>query len=437
MARQSGSGHLFRALGLTFGIAVTVGGTIGVGILRAPGKVAAAAGSAWLTIGLWLLGGVYIMASALTIAEVAAMLPKAGGFYVYAREAFGDAVGFAAGWSDWLTQCASMAYLALSVGDFSITLLGSRASPGWAPPIGAGAIVLLTLLQLRGLRASSRTQQVTSAVQAGGFLLLVAACFAWGGPRAAAIGVPVRGHWGVGVVLSMRAILGTYDGWYSAIYFAEEDRDPGRNIPRSMIGGVLAIVAVYILLNLAFLHVLGLPGMARSDFPASDAAQSIFGPRGSRVITILSLLSLPAVINAGLLCASRILFAMSRDGLFWRKGADVNRRGTPATSLLIGALAGIAMLFTGTFDALLGVTGILTVLTYCCALVSLFVLRRTRPGLERPFRAPGYPWLPLAVIAGGFVFLVAAVGSDRTSTLIAFALVGCSFPAYRLCKSSP
>lgn len=431
----STSGKLLRALGIVFGLAVTLGGTFGVGILRTPGQVAASTPNAWWMMSFWLIIGLYIMASALTLSEVAAMLPRAGGFYVYAREAFGEAVGFLAGWADWLTQSASIAYLALAVGDFSAVLW--LPLQGWAPLVGSCLIMLLTALQIRGLRASSRTQEITSAVQAAGFLILVAACFLWRTPAHAAAPQPrILGHHSLAViVLALRAIAGTYDGWYSAIYFAEEDKNPGRNLPRSMIFGVLTIVSMYLLLNLAYLHVLGYSALTQSNFPASDAARVLAGPIGERIITILSLLSLPAVISASLLCATRILFAMSRDRLLWTGAADVNRRGTPRNALLISAGCAVVMLLAGTFDALLGITGIFTVMSYALAFVSLVVLRRKRPDAVRPFRVPAYPWLPGLVILASVVFLILALSQGKRDSFAAFGLVACSFPIYYLCKS--
>lgn len=431
----SGSGKLLKALGIVFGLAVTLGGTFGVGILRTPGQIAASTPNAWWMMCLWLAAGLYILASAFMLSEVAAMLPRAGGFYVYAREAFGEAVGFSAGWADWLTQSASIAYLALAVGDFATVLWPPLV--GSAGLIGSFVIILLTALQIGGLRSSIRTQEITAAVQAVGFLLLVAACLlssGWAHPSHPQPGS--GGHHSLEVmVLALRAIAGTYDGWYSAIYFAEEDKNPGRNLPRSMIFGVLTIVTIYLLLNFAFLHVLGFAAMRGSNFPASDAARILAGSFGERMITVLSLLSLPAVISASLLCATRILFAMGRDGLFWAGASEVNRRGTPRNALLISSGCAIAMLFGGSFNALLGITGIFTVTSYELGFLSLVVLRRKRPDAFRPFRVPAYPWLPILVIIASAVFLLLALLEGKRDTWAAFGLVACSFPIYLLWKS--
>lgn len=431
----SGTGRLLKALSIVFGFAVTLGGTFGVGILRIPGQIAGSTSSAWWMMSLWLGTGLYILASALILSEVAAMLPRAGGFYVYAREAFGEAVGFTAGWADWLTQSASIAYLALAVGDFAAALWPSLQI--FAPLVGCSLIVLLTAVQIRGLRTSSRTQEVTSAIQAFGFVSLVVACLCWKVPISQSHVQPATtAHLSLGVtVLALRAIAGTYDGWYSVIYFAEEDKNPGRNLPRSMIFGVLTIITMYLLLNVGFLHVLGYAALTRSDFPASDAARIMAGSLGQRMITVLSLLSLPAVISASLLCATRILFAMSRDRLFWTSASDVNRNGTPYNALLISAGCAILMLLGGNFNSLLGITGIFTVLSYTLAFLSLVVLRRRCASLFRPFRVPAYPWLPIIVIAVSIVFLLLALIEGKGDTLAAFGLIACSFPLYLFCKS--
>jgi APA family basic amino acid/polyamine antiporter len=424
-------GNLLRILGVGFGIAVTVGGTIGVGILRTPGMVAAQLGDAWLIIAVWVLGGVYALLGTITVAELGAMLPQAGGWYVYARRAFGEYGGFTVGWCDWLGQIAALAYLGTSIGDFAATLI--PAFSGSTKLIAIATLFFFALLQWRGLRLSSQTQEATSLVKAVAFLALVGACFIFGGKTAAdstPAALPTAPGLLIALVIALQSVVVTYDGWYSAIYFTEEDRDPARNLPRSAIGGVLATIAIYLLVNLALVYALPLDRLAASPLPAADAAQTIFGAYSGQVVTALSLVSLLSIINAVLLEGTRVLFAISRDNLFWSRATTVNAGGTPSTAMVLTALAGAMLIASGTFEKLIAMAAFFYAVIYAAGFVSLFVLRAKEPGLPRPFRAWGHPWTTGLALIGSVLFLVGTLRSDTTNSLAALALIALSYPAY-------
>jgi basic amino acid/polyamine antiporter, APA family len=427
-------GGLLRILGVGFGIAVVVGGTIGVGILRTPGEVAALLGNVWLLLGIWVLGGVYVLLGSISVAELGTMLPQAGGFYVYARRAFGDGIGLMVGSSDWLGQCATIAYAGVSAGDFLTALAPGMARA--ATVIACVMILLFGVLHWTGLRVSSRAQEWTTVLKGIAFTALAAACF-WGGrapvphsPRPFA-GAASAWHLFVPFFVALQAVIVTYDGWYCAIYFSEEDRNPGRNLPRSIIWGTLLVIGAYLLLNVAFLRVLSLPRLAASKLAAADAMALIAGPAAGNMVTWMSLLSLLPLINAVLLCSTRILFAMTRDGLLLPRAAAVNARGTPA---VMWACIAAAVLFaaTGTFDRLLAIAGFIFVVNHCTAFASLLVLRRREPAATRPFRAWGYPWTTLLALGGGASFLAGALISDPENSFIALGLVLAGYPLYRL-----
>src|SRR5438132_2594427 len=232
-ARAAEPGGLLRILGVAFGLAVIVGSTIGIGILRTPGLVAAQLTSRSSIFAVWLVGGLYTLLGAVCLTELGTMLPQAGGYYVYARRALGDTVGFAVGWSDWITYCAVLGYVTIAMGEFSAVL-----APSLGPaikPIAVAVLGLFALLQWAGVRISSRFQEATTAVKFLAFQALVAACFA----RAASSPVPgvdramVLPHAPglVGLVVAVQSVVITYGGWQSALYFTEEDRDPRRNLP--------------------------------------------------------------------------------------------------------------------------------------------------------------------------------------------------------------
>lgn len=439
--RARGKGRLLRIFGVGFGIAGAVGGTIGAGILRTPGLVAAQLGDATLIIGAWIFGGVYALLGAISVAELGASLPRAGGWYVYARRAFGEYAGFTVGWMDWLGNCASLAWVAITIGEYSV-LLAPRLS-GSVKVIAVGVILFFSLLHLAGARAGGNSQKLLSLVKALAFIALVAACFIFGGKNAETVSAETAlklpsnaAAMFIAVVLALQAIITTYDGWYGVIYFAEEFSNPARDIPRSLFGSVLTIIFIYVLVNLALLYTLPLNQMAASELPLADAAQAIFGAYSGQLITALALVSLLGLINAVTMGGPRILYGLSRDGMFSSKGAWVSRNGTPMAALFLTTLAAVLLVLSGTFERLLGMTAFLYVAIYTTGFAALFVLRKREPELPRPFRAWGYPWTTLIVLAGSLLFLGGAIYSDTLNSIYALLMIAISYPVHLLVKNS-
>jgi len=420
---------LLRILGSGFGVAVIVGAVIGVGILRTPGEVAAHLADPRLILGLWLGGGIYALLAAASVTELGTMLPETGGYFVFSRRAFGDAVGFTVGWTDWIGQTSAIAYASIAFGEFLTALVPSLA--GRETVIGVAIIAAFGLLQWTGIRSSSRVQQATSLIKAIAFLALVVACFWFGGNRGNGP-MPVRTEsLFVAVILAVQAIILTYDGWYEALYFTEEIRDPVRQLPRSMIGGVALVIVIYMLVNAALVYVFPLGALAGSKLPAADAALLLFGKSGATLVTLLSLISLPPMINAVMLCAPRILYAMSRGGLFPARMATVSSRGNPDWALAATVVLAILLVSSGTFKTLIAVASVIFVVNHCFALSALFVLRRREPSLPRPFRAWGYPWISALVLLTAVGILAGSLFSDPRHSLYAGGLIAISFPVYR------
>jgi len=421
--RMAASGGLIRILGVGFGLAVIVGGTLGIGILRTPGLVAGQLASPAAILLVWLAGGLYTLLGCACLTELGTMLPAAGGYYVYARRAFGPGVGFGVGWTDWLTYCAVLGYVSIAIGEFSAVL-----APGLAPAIkwiAVGVLACFAALQSSGIRVSSRFQELTTVVKFLAFLALVVACFvhAATAPTATADPGPVPAATLAGLIVALQSIVITYGGWQSALYFTEEDRDPDRNLPRSMIGGVASVIVIYLLVNVALLAVLPVPQLARSTLPAADAAKLIFGGRGGELITLLSLVSLPPLLNAIMMIGTRILFAMGRDGLQWHRTASVNRRGTPVVATLTTTGVAGLLVASGTFQKLVAVASFFLAANYCVCCLALVVLRVREPGLKRPFRAWGYPFSAIVVLAGAVAFLCGVLIGDARTGLVALALL--------------
>jgi APA family basic amino acid/polyamine antiporter len=430
---------LLRVLGVGFGIAVIIGNAIGAGILRAPGVVAEHLPDPWLFMTAWVVAGLYALLGSFQIAELGTMLPRSGGQYVYARHALGDYAGFVVGWSDWISTCGSTAAVSIVVGEFSAVLF--PVFRGRAVLVAAAIAAIFALVQWRGVRWGSRAQTLTSAAKTFVFAALIAAAFGLDRlPSSPAVEADAaRGGLALatGFLLALQAAIYTYDGWTGAVYFSEELETPSNDVPKSLVGGVFTIIAIYLLLNLALLKVLPISTLAGSDFAVGSLAGALFGRLGDPVFRSLTILSMLSAINAYHLMASRTLYAMSRDGLFFSAATSVNRGGTPTVSLLVGTVVALLFIAFGqTFERVITVLAFFFVANYTLSFASLFVLRWRKPGLARPYRAWGYPWTTALALAGSVAFLAGAVATDTRNSLFALALLAVSYPLFLLMKRS-
>jgi APA family basic amino acid/polyamine antiporter len=420
-------GRLQRVLGLAFGVAVAVGGTIGVGILRRPGTVAELLPNEWAIYGIWVAGGVYAMLGALCVAELATMMPRAGGFFVYAERAFGPGAGFAIGWCDWLANAAAVAYGAMAAAG-----LIARFAPWMSAYDRAVALALactFCALQCLGVRASSRLQKILSLLVCIAFAALVTGCFAMPALPARTAAVPFSiGVW----VLGFRAVMVSYDGWYEPAYFAEESVDPGRTVPKSLIFGVVLVTSIYLLVNAGLVHVLSLANLRGAELPVADAARRIAGPGAGTLVAALSLLAVLPMTNTSLLGGARIFYGLGRDFLTWRDSTRVSDNGSPWVATILTAGFAAALIATGTFDAVLAMAGVFMIILYCSAYASLIALRLREPDAARPYRLKVYPWVPALLLATGTAFFVAVTISDPRATAAALGAIAVSYPVRML-----
>jgi APA family basic amino acid/polyamine antiporter len=426
------TGKLLSVLGVAFGLAGSVGGTIGAGILRTPGLVAAQLHTPSLALLAWLVGGLYALLGAICIAELAASMPRAGGWYVYAEQAFGRRAGWLVGWTDWLAHCIGLAWVATTVGELLTDWLTAEVATNWqGRALALLVLALFSAVQLLGVRAGGASQELLSLVKAVAFLSLAAASFVLpaADPAASAAADSAALLYqgptlAIGAVLALQAVITTFDGWASPVYFAEEFSDPSRDLPRSLIGGVLAVLALYLLINAALLHVLPMPVLSQANLPAADAARSLLGQPGGQVISSVALVSLLGLINTVVMAAPRILFGLSRDQLMPATLSGVNPGGTPTAALILtSGFAGLLVL-AGSFDHLLGMGAFLYVGLPLSGIAAQLWLRRQQPELPRPYLSWGYPLTPWLVGAGSLAFLIGALVSDTADSLLALALVG-------------
>jgi APA family basic amino acid/polyamine antiporter len=425
-------GSLLRVLGVAFSVAVLIGTTIGMGILRTPGEVAAWLPSAPWFLGVWIAGAVYALLGALSVAELATMRPRSGGPYPLVRHALGAYPGFVSGWTDWFATCGTVAAVAMVLGEYVGPLV--PALTGREALTASAVVVGFALLQWRGISAGDLTQQATSLLKTVALVALAAVALTMGPSlvtaNAPSAALPVGAPLAAAVIVALQSAIYTYDGWTGPVYFGEEVRDPERAIPRAMIGGVLLVGAVYLLLNVAFLRVLSIGEMAGDPFVAASAAARLFGPSGDTVLRCVMIVSLLAAVNANQLMSSRVSYAMSRDGFLPRALQRVNAGGTPAPALVAGTIVALLFIATNTVERALALLAFFYVANYTLLFCALFVLRRREPDAARPFRVPGYPVVPGLALAISAAFLVGAISGDPGNSAIALSFLALSWPAY-------
>jgi APA family basic amino acid/polyamine antiporter len=424
---------LLSVLGVSFGLAVTIGNSIGAGILRTPGTVAAQLPTVWLFIFVWVLGGAYALLGSNALAELGASIPRSGGQYVFVRHALGDYCGFVVGWSDWLSTCGTTAAVAIVVGEYALALVPQLRA---VQVIALGVIAVLTLVQWFGIRSGSAAQNFTSALKALVLMTLIAACMFLGGrnPFTASLEPVHEGSLLLAFILALQAVIYTYDGWSAVIYFSEEVKNPGRDIPRAMFGGVLAVTAIYVLLNVGFLRVVPLGAIAGEKLAPATVATFLFGPAGDIVLRGIMIVALLSAVNSNVLMAPRVIYAMSRDRLFWRAAREVNAGGTPDVALLISSALAALFVISGKFEEVIGRLAFFFVANYALSFLSLFVLRAREPETPRPFRAIGHPLTTGIALLASVAFLAGAVASDTRNSLWTLGLLAISVPVYYLVR---
>jgi len=424
---------LLSVLGLTFGLAVTLGNMIGAGILRTPGTIAAQLPSVVPFLAVWILGGIYALLGANALAELGAMTPRSGGQYVFVRRALGDYPGLVVGWSDWISTCGTTAAVAILMAEYTFPYLPQLGSMKVIALIVVG---VLTVVQWFGIRWGGAAQNITSLLKAVVLLLLVGACFWLGSrnPMATTFDTDREGSLFLAIIISLQAVIYTYDGWSAVIYFSEEVREPGKQIPRAMLGGVIGVIAIYLLINVAFLRVVPLGTIAGQNLAAAAVAQHLFGPQAETIIRVVFICALLSAVNSNVLMAPRVIFAMSNDRLFWRGAQEVNAGGTPDVALLFSSALATLFILTNSFDAVMAKLAFFFVANYTLSFLSLFVLRAREREAPRPYRAWGHPVTTGVALVASITFLIGAAASDTVNSAWSLGLLCLSAPIYLLMR---
>jgi len=405
-------GEPTATLGMREAVTLIVGVVIGAGIFKAPSMVAGMTGSVAWMFGAWVLGGLISLIGALCYAELCTAYPNAGGDYHFLRRAYGRGVSFLFGWARFsVITTGSIALLAFVFGDYmhqALPLGGLGAQ--WGPAAYAlASVVVLSWINLRGIRAGTWAQTWLTLLEVGGLLLVVgAALFLVAGgvappasPTAVAASAPSPGAFGLAMVF----VLLTYGGWNEAAYISAELRDTRRSMVRALVWSILLITAIYLMVTWAYWRGLGLDGMSKSDALAADLMRVAFGPVGAKVIAVMVAVSALTSINATIIVGARTNYALGRDWpaldklSFWDA-----ERGTPVNAMWVQCAAAVALVVVGAwsgsgFRAMVEFTAPVFWLFFMLSGVALLVLRWRDTAMERPFKVPLYPLLPLIFIA--------------------------------------
>ena len=445
--------QLSRRLGFWSSVGFVIGMTIGSGIFRTPAQIAARVPDPTLMLAVWVLGGVVTLCGALSMAELASSLPQAGGFYVFIREAWGRPAAFVFTWSELvLIRAAGLSGIATVFGEYFLRSLG------YDPVVHAAAadycaiagIVVATLANVRGVQTGALMTGVTSAAKFAALALIAIAAIIFGSAAGASfahfapsslapsdapshaapshLALFSPGLFGLAFI----SVLWAYDGFGDLSFLAGEVRDPERTLPRAIIGGTLAIIAIYLTTNAAFMYVLPIETVAKSPLIAADTMSALVGPIGASFVSIAVAISTFGAVNSDLLGAPRLFYAAAEDGLFFKTLGRVHPRyRTPYISILFSAALGIVFVLTGTFEQIADTFVLAIWPFYGLAVAGLYRLRR-RTDLARPYRVPGYPIVPAIFIAACVYLVASALIGDPLWTGVTLGIVLAGLPVYYL-----
>jgi len=417
-------------LGLAFGIAVGVGTMIGGGILRTPGSVADRVPEAGIILSLWAAGGLHALLGANVVGEISTSVPKAGGLYVPTRRAFGDFAGLLVGWSDWLTNVAAAAALALVFADFAALLSNGMAAH--KPAVAVSLLVLLSGLNWLGVKEGSMIEKAGSLLKCVLLIGMVGAIFLLA-PQAADVASTSAAPTVItvaGLIVAYQLIYGVFSGWPVPIFFVEEDVNAATNIPRAMVTSIIVVTVVYLSINAALLYALQLDSLRVAELPAAAALETIFGGATMQIVAATALVIVASCLNGIIMVMPRILYGLGRDGLFLPISTRVNRGGTPDVGLAISTALAALLTLTGTFETVFLLMGALVIFTMIISEASLFGLRIKEPDLPRPYLAKGYPVLPALLLLIDLALFAAVLWADPPAGMYMLLLIAACVPIY-------
>ncbi len=450
---QSHEPALRRVLGPWSAASIVIGTVIGSGIFLVPTDMIKAVGSPSRVFAVWIFGGILSLFGALSYAELSAALPQAGGEYAYLNAAYGPFFAFLYGWTQtWVGKCASIAALAtgfftyladfipgLSAVVYTVALPigpgGGALEIRYGQLLGIGFILSLAGVNYVGVRVAGGVQVGVTALKLSLIGGLIVAGLLWpdrGGGSNFHSAMPADPGGVAGFFAALVAALWAYDGWNNAGMLGSEIERPQRNLPLALIGGTLCVMGVYLLTNLAYFHVLSGPEVGASARVAADMMRRVLGPPGGALVSVAAMISIFAALNGSLLSGSRVPYAMARDGYFFHSMSRVHPRfRTPGASILLLGVWSSLLLLSGQYQQLYTLVIFPTWILYGMTAAAVIVLRRNRPDLERPYRVPGYPWVPSLFVLVALVLLYSTLRTSPRESGIGLGLIVAGLPFYR------
>ncbi|MDH4032096.1 MAG: APC family permease [Chromatiales bacterium] len=418
-----------RALPSRFVLAVTVGGVIGLGILRGPGEIAEVVTDSSLYLALWLLAGLFVLLSTAVSAELIGMTPRSGGFYSLIRRAYGPYAGFVIGWADWLTYAADLALKAVVIIEFIAILFPEAAA--WTTPLAITVTSIFAVIQLRGIGLGAFIQESATALIGFFIIGLSLALFFAESPGVSATSPAAADNSLSGWSLVVATIIFTYDGWMYASYFSGEVRGGAGAVARSCIKGMVVVIVLYMLLNLALVKSVGLASLAGTDLALAHAVELAIHPAAGAVIVAAAILILLSHQNLEYMSGPRILQALAEDGFVARRAETIGKGGNPVFAILITWAVSVGLILLGGCEFLLLFSVFLFVPLYLALIVGILILRKREPDTERPYRAWGHPYSTIVCLVGWTIITLFQAYVERETAMYAVAMVAVSWPVYR------
>ncbi|MGI9204163.1 MAG: APC family permease [Woeseiaceae bacterium] len=416
------------ALPKRFVIAVTVGGVIGLGILRGPGEIAEVVRDPSLYLALWLVAGLFVLLSTVVSAELVGMTPRSGGFYALIRRAYGPYAGFVIGWADWLTYAADLALKAVVIIEFAAILVPGVSA--WSTALAISVTTIFAAIQLRGIGLGALIQEIATAliglVIFGLALLLL---FVNAPEIDVTRSLPLENslnEWS----LVIATIIFTYDGWLYASYFSGEIRGGAGAVARSCIKGMVIVIVLYMLLNVALVKSVGLASLVGSDLALARALELAVHPAAGTVVVAAAILILLSHQNLEYMSGPRILQALAVDGFLARRAKDVGKGGNPVLAILITWLVSVGLILIGGFEFLLLLSVFFFVPLYLALIAGIFILRKREPDAERPYRAWGHPYSTILCLVAWTIVTLFQAYVERETAIYAVVMVAVSWPVY-------
>jgi APA family basic amino acid/polyamine antiporter len=424
---------LWKVLGTGFGIAVTLGGTVGTGILRKPGPIAASLQDPSLILLLWVLVAIYALLGVSCVLELSLSIPKAGSWYGYAERAFGRYIGFLVGLTSWLGTVTALGFGSYTFSEYLILIF-----PALSPYLvycAIGILALLWFFHQLGVVMAGKSQEWLSGIKAFALLIFIGICFLHGDGGVfiehtqAPSGLPLK----TGIMTALLSIFYAFDGWHTASYFTEENKEPEKSMPKAMFIGVIIVAVIYLLINVGILYSLPLETLSTSKLAAADAMKLIFGADMGRWITVFLMLSILGILNTQVMFAPRVIYSMSRDGLFFKQVEKVNAAGSPTTATHLTVFSACIFLLAGKEinERLSDIATFFFVASYLAGFSSLLKLRISEPNLRRPYLVWGYPVLPWVLVIISTLFLIGTLVTNLGSVVYVVGFVLASFLIFK------